>query len=210
MKNLQKPNWLSSLLNVNQQEKLCLYIEQLGHFNKNFSLFSKNQSLDFCWEMALDSLTAGRLCLKNFRDKNIEIADIGSGNGMPGILWALLKSSYTFLLFEPNKKKAQFLEYCIWKMDLQNVKVKNIKVQEHDKKIIYAVSKAFLPLEQRLSLTENLFLRGGVYYHLYSLKWKQEWKGLPKTLQRRWKLTMQNYSYPPFLSERVLLKAQKI
>ncbi len=205
IKKLEKPKWVSSLLNSDQQAKLGIYIQQLLHFNKTVALFSRKQSADFCWELALDSLIAGRLILEEC--KNIKIADIGSGNGFPGIILALLQPSCSFLLFEPNKKKAQFLEYCIWKMNLSNVKVKNMRIEEYPKKLKYGVSKAFLSLEQRLILTESVFVSDASYYHFCSKEWEREWNNLD--LQKKWQVTPQNYSYLSFLSERVLLKTVK-
>ena len=207
IKKLEKPKWTSSLLKPDQQAKLGIYIQQLLHFNKTVALFSRKQSADFCWELALDSFIAGQLISEELKD--IEIADIGSGNGFPGIVFALLQPSCSFLLFEPNKKKAQFLEYCIWKMNLHNVKVKNMLVEEYPGKLKYGVSKAFLSLEQRLILTEPMFVSGASYYHFCSTNWEKEWDHLPMKLQNKWQVTAQNYSYLSFLSERVLLKTVK-
>ena len=204
---VQKPKWVSSLLNSDQQAKLGIYIQQLLHFNKTVALFSRKQSASFCWELALDSLIGGKLIFEELKD--IEIADIGSGNGFPGIVFALLQLSCSFLLFEPNKKKAQFLEYCIWKMNLSNVKIKNMRIEEYPKKLKHGVSKAFLSLEQRLILTEPVFISGASYYHFCSVNWKKEWDHLPMKLQNRWQVTAQNYSYFSFLSERILLKTVK-
>ena len=207
IQNLQKPKWASSLLSPDQQEKLCVYVQQLLHFNKTVALFSRKKSEGFCWEMILDSLVAGKIVLEEL--KNAEIADIGSGNGFPGIVWALLQPSCSFLLFEPNKKKAQFLEYCIWKMNLKNVEVKNIRIEEYPEKIKYGVSKAFLSLKERLILTEPVFISGASYYHFCSIGWEKEWQNLSVDLQSKWQFLAKNYSIPSFLSERVLLKTTK-
>ena len=213
IKKLEKPNWTSSLLNLNQQEKLCVYIQQLLHFNKTVALFSRKQSASFCWDMALDCFVAGKLFLEEFKEEGIEIADIGSGNGFPGIIWALLQPSCSFLLFEPNKKKAQFLEYCTWKMELSNVKVKNMLVEEYPRKyqkqLKHGVSKAFLSLEERLILTEPVFVSGASYYHFCSVNWKKEWNSLPLSLQEKWFPVAHSYSHLPLLAERVLLKTVK-
>ena len=206
-KDLQKPKWVFSLLNSHQQEKLCMYVQQLLHFNKTVNLFSRKQSEDFCWEMVLDSLIAGKLFLEELT--GAEIADIGSGNGLPGIVWALLQPSSSFLLFEPNKKKAQFLEYCAWKMNLQNVQVKNMLIEEYSGKLKYGVSKAFLSLEKRLVLTEPVFMSGASYYHFCFQEWQKQWQSLPVELQNKWQPVAQNYSYLSFLSERILLKTVK-
>ena len=49
--------------------------------------------------------------------------DVGSGSGLPGIPWAILKPDTSFILVESNKKKSGFLLRCKSVLDLKNVEV---------------------------------------------------------------------------------------
>ena len=273
---MQKSFFESNIhLELEQIQKLELYISELVHFNQKFSLFSpqptgrkqnlpqggqrsqlcsadgdfvpsgsrdnresqrekasplsaihpanqapfnqKGQSIPpLLVELVVDSLVAGRLLLKKALPG--PIADIGSGAGFPGLVLALLDPDREFWLYEVHKKKAGFLEHITWKLNLKNVKVKNIPIQEEKPDSLnQAVSKAFFSLPKRLELTKSIFkggthLDGGTrpdegarYYHLQSLAYEREWAKLSPRLKRAWTLAeVEKYSHPLF-SERVLL-----
>ena len=196
---------LNEFLSSSQREKLDIYVEELCHFNQTIPLYSRRQGEDFCWELILDSILAGRLLLKDCTYRLI--ADIGSGAGFPGIVLATLDPFRQFWLFEPNRKKAAFLEYACWKMKLENVQVKNVPVQQRKIFLNCAVSKAFLSLSQRLLLTQPCFKTGASYYHLQSLGWEKQWQKLSLDVQNAWRIiTVKKYSHPCFFSERFLLR----
>ena len=201
------PPWTDTL-ETSHKEKLKTYAEELFHFNKKIVLYSRRQKPDFCWKMILDSYLAGKILLQdNFHSV---IADIGSGAGFPGIVLAVLDTKKEFWLFEPNKKRASFLEYICWKMDLKNTYVKNRRIQEEKEQLSCAVSKAFLSLGQRLALTKPCFKKGAFYYHFQSLNWKQHWEKIPQNIRESWQIEkVEEYSYLPFLSQRVLIKTRR-
>ena len=207
MTDKNQPKWLKALNIQNTvQEKLILYVELLMHFNKNINLISrKSSSNTFCWNMVLDSFLASQLILE--RTKYSLIADIGSGNGLPGLILALQAPKKKIILFEPNQKKAEFLQYCLWKMDLKNAVVLKQKVQEHKLfPLKCGVSKAFLSLTKRLKITSAVFEKQGEYYHFCTNSWKKDWNKAPKLVRQKWQAReVKKYSYPPFLSERMLL-----
>lgn len=196
----------TDIIDTSHKEKLDIYAGELIHFNKTTSLYSRRQNPDFCWKMILDSYLAGQILLKD--SSHYIIADIGSGAGFPGIVLAVLDPKREFWLFEPNKKKAAFLKYIRWKMNLKNTHIKNRRVQEEKTSLNCAISKAFLSLDQRLILTQPVFKPEAYYYHLQSTKWEKQWKRASDNIRKTWSLTeVQRYSHLPLLSERVLLRA---
>ena len=201
---METPKW-TKVLSPPQKRKLSLYIKELCYFNQSISLFSRRQSEEFCWNMILDSLLAGRILLKDSISCSI-IADIGSGAGFPGIVLAVRKPSKVFWLYESNRKKADFLEYMVWKMDLRNVKVK-ARIQDEEAPLDCAVSKAFFSLNKRLLLTQCVFKPGASYYHFLTKDWKKQWEKLSPEVRKNWQMGMvKTYKENPFLSERVLLR----
>ena len=196
----------TDIINSSHKKKLNIYAEELIHFNKTIPLYSRQQNPDFCWEMILDSYLAGQILLED--NAHSIIADIGSGAGFPGTILAILDPKREFWLFEPNKKKATFLEYICWKLKLKNLSVKNRKIQEEKTILNCAVSKAFFSLDERLTLTQSVFQPGAYYYHLQSLNWEKQWQKVSPNIRKIWSLSeLQRYNHLPLLSERVLLKA---
>lgn len=205
---MKKFKWINTLLNPLERKKLTIYAQELHHFNKKTPLFSRQQKEDFCWKMILDSFLAGKILLKD--NSHSTIADIGTGAGFPGIVLAILDLERQFLLFEPHQKKAAFLEYIKWKINLKNIQIQNIPIQKETVLLNCAVSKAFLSLDQRLALTKSHFKKGAIYYHFQSLKWKKQWQKVSPNIHKSWQVKkVEEYSYSPFLPRRVLIKTYK-
>jgi len=192
-------------LNSSQAKALEVYLKELNHFNKTIPLYSRRQKDNFCQEMILDSLLAGSILLKDCSHRII--ADIGSGAGFPGIVLAVLDPLREFWLFEPNRKKAAFLEYAGWKMNLKNIQVRDIPIQQEKTALNCTVSKAFLSLHQRLTLTRTVFEQGAYYYHLQSSGWEKQWQKSPAHIQAEWRIkAVKQYKHPLFSTKRVLLR----
>ncbi len=201
-----KTDELEELLHSSQRKQLKIYTEELCYFNRKFSLFSRRKEESFIQELIWDSLLAGQALLKDCNCKTI--SDIGSGAGFPGLVLAVLDSSREFWLFEPNRKKASFLEYAVQKMNLKNTQVKNIPVQQEKTLLSCAVSKAFLSLSKRLIATQPCLKKEAVYYHLQSLNWKRQWEKSPAEIRKIWRIReVTKYSHPLLPGERVLLES---
>jgi len=181
MKLLEKFSLITS-----QISKIKIYVDALSHFNKTIPLYSRKKDQSFCWELIINSLLAGEILLKD-NDSSL-IADIGAGSGFPGCVLAILDPVRDFWLFEPHKKKADFLEHIIWKMDLKNTQIKNIPIQQSEQLLDCAVSKAFLSLGERLNLTKSVFRPRASYYHLQSVNWREQWLQSSEEVKGFWKI----------------------
>lgn len=75
---------------------------------------------DRIWERhVLDSLRA----LPCLPSGTIEVVDIGSGAGLPGIPLAIARPAARFVLLEPKRRRAGFLELAVERLRLRNVTV---------------------------------------------------------------------------------------
>ncbi len=201
-------DWKKLFLSSSKKNKLEVYAKELDRFNKKIPLFSRKKGVDFCWELILDSYLAGQLLLKDSSQRCI--SDIGSGAGFPGVLLAVLDPDREIWLFESNRKKADFLKYICWKLNLKNVEVKHTTIQR-EKAIKCAVSKAFFPLSKRLLLTGPCFRKGAFYYHLQTSHWKKEWENTDKSTKKLWQVkAVKEYNHSHLPGKRVLLKMQKL
>ena len=206
---MQDPEWLFSLVSPLQARKLRLYVQELRVFNKKFNLFSRRQGEAFCWHHILDSLLAVRQILQ--RGPYSLISDIGSGSGFLGVTLAVLSPGQKLELFESQPRKAYFLKYMCWKMELKQATVQARAIQQSSHKISCGVSKAFLKWDQRLKITAPVFKKGSVYYHLQSFQKPQGIPSLSEKQKKHWKVTWnQKYCYLPFLSDRALLETTRL
>lgn len=72
----------------------------------------------------LDSLVA----LPHISGPNI--VDVGSGAGLPGIPIALARPDWRVTLVESNQKKAAFLQQAVVELGLQNVTIKQERIEK--------------------------------------------------------------------------------
>ncbi len=58
-------------------------------------------------------------------------ADVGSGAGFPGLVWAMAKPEAAFTLIEPTAKRCRYLEEAAKVLGLENVTVVNRRAEEY-------------------------------------------------------------------------------
>ena len=199
-----------SSLTDKQIQQLKVYSFLLIQFNKVCALYSRQKTSTFCWNLIWDSLVASKFLLKD-APKGQALADIGSGAGFPGLVLAILDPSRKVLLYEPQNKKAQFLNYAGFKIGLSNIEVKKMPIQQEKCILKLAVSKAFLPLDKRLQLAQGAFKKGAMYYHLQSLGWQQDWDKVAPHIKQNWQIKeIKKYKAPLNNSQKVLLRTDFI
>lgn len=113
-----------------QVDQLEAYMAQVLEFNKGYNLMKAENADELAVNHVLDSLVAvphlkeliEDLCEKN-GNPVLEMADIGSGGGCPGIPLAIAFPNHNFTLVERMEKRCVFLNDVVKNLDLQNVKV---------------------------------------------------------------------------------------
>lgn len=80
-------------------------------------------------------------------EKGVNIADLGTGGGFPGIPLAIMFPEVDFLLVDSIGKKLKVVNEVAAALELKNVKTRHIRVEEiTDKKFDFVVSRAVAPL----------------------------------------------------------------
>lgn len=142
------------------QKKLDGYIKELMLFNaaydlvgaENYDQIVVNHVLDslapwhFIQELALERQTG--------RQEPVQIADIGSGGGLPGIPLAIVLPHWQFVLVERMSKRCAFLENCAAVLGLANVRVENLQAEQVELgSFDVATFRAFRPLDKKMIRT---------------------------------------------------------
>ena len=123
-------------------EKLKIYQKFLIEKNKTLNLIGKNTEKSIFSRHFKDSAQ-----IYDLIDKNIDIVDIGTGAGFPGIIVKILMENNNLIgnitLIEKSTKKSQFLEDLCIKLDLK-VKIENKRLENYNfSKISTVISRAF-------------------------------------------------------------------
>lgn len=96
--------------------------------------------------------------------EGLEVCDIGSGAGLPGLVLALRRPDLKVTLVEPLLRRTRFLEEAIEALGLDNVEVVRARAEElHGKRDFdVVVSRAVAPLGRLLAWSLPLVRQGGV------------------------------------------------
>lgn len=141
------------------QEKLEGYIRELMLFNSAYDLVGADNKEQIVVNHILDSLSAWKYIheLAQEREaggKQVQIADIGSGGGLPGIPLALALPHIHFTLVERMSKRCAFLENSVAILNLKNVTVINSQVEQIPTNTFHvATFRAFRPLDKKMIKT---------------------------------------------------------
>ena len=140
------------------EEKLRLYMKELLLFNAAYDLVGADNEKDIIIHHLLDSLAGVHHIEKLFSEQQDtitpEIADIGSGGGLPGIPLALALPHIHFTLVERMSKRCAFLENSVAILNLKNVTVINSQVEQIPENSFHITTfRAFRPLDKKMIKT---------------------------------------------------------
>ena len=92
------------------------------------------------------------------------VADIGSGAGLPGIVWAIVRPDLRMILVEPLLRRTRFLDEIVGELGLfGRVEIKHSRAQELDGRlrVDIATARAVAPLQRLLPMMAPLTRPGG-------------------------------------------------
>lgn len=141
------------------------YVELLWASNEELNLFSRKMTVE---ELVDNHVLDCLLPLKQFPTGLKYAADLGSGGGLPGVIYAIQFPDTRYILFEKSVLKQNFLKKCI-------ALAPNLVVQgeiPHDlDKVQIVTARAFKPIDVILDITRSYYGKKGKYF---LLKGRQE------------------------------------
>lgn len=145
--------------------RLDAYLTHLLDTNRTFNLTAVRDEAQAWEKHILDSLT---LIAPLASPEAHDVADVGSGGGLPGIPLAICLPDVQFTLIEATGKKAAFLRRCVERLGLSNVEVVQERAetlgQDHHRfreRFDVVMARAVGPMRVLLELTIPLAKVGG-------------------------------------------------
>jgi len=165
-------------LSEKQINQLETYIQEVLEFNKGYNLMKADDANELAVNHILDTLVAvphiKELISKRSEatgNSVLDIADIGSGGGCPGIPLSIVFPEHNFTLVERMEKRCGFLITVVKKLGLTNVKVDcraadTVKAESFD----IEVFRAFHPFDLKITNLLLRMLKKGGYLGAYKAR----------------------------------------
>ena len=146
---MNKEQFLQELekMNINleqkQVEQLDKFFSMMVEWNNKINLTSIIDEKDVYLKHFYDSLTLAKVI--DF-SKDIEICDVGTGAGFPGIVLKIVFPNIKITLIDSLNKRINYLEEVIKELKLENIEALHYRMEEYSKineeKFDYIVSRA--------------------------------------------------------------------
>lgn len=160
------------------RSKMDTYINEIILFNSAYNLTNTSDHDELWTRHIEDSLAACdqiETLAEGIKAQNpgvqIQIGDIGSGGGLPGIPLAAYFPQYQFTLVERMSKRCAFLENVAAILGLSNVTVMNSEAERVPSESFHiATFRAFRPLDDKMTKTLLALTKTGGYLAAYKAK----------------------------------------
>ena len=90
------------------------------------------------------------------------VADVGSGAGLPGLVWAIARPDLKVTLIEPLLRRTVFLEEAVDALGLDRVRVLRSRAEDVTEQFDVVTARAVAPLEKLAAWCLPLVRPGGV------------------------------------------------
>lgn len=157
-------------LSLEQENRLNSYARMIFDTNKKYNLTGLKSLESIIKTLVIGSLEP--LIAWNV-PRGTRFADMGSGSGIPGIPIGIFFDVIQGILFEADKKKADFISYAIKELGLSNLEVCSQRVEELGRGTAYretfdwVLARAFGSIYTVLELGLP-FLNVNGYLYIYS------------------------------------------
>ena len=152
------------------------YLFELKKWNRAYNLTALQNDRDIIIKHFFDSL----LFLKVFPEHSVNVCDVGSGAGFPGIPIAIIRPDISVTLIEPSRKKCAFLRNIKKVINLNNVAVLEARVEDiKDSGFNIAVTRALFSIDEFIKKTKHVVEKNGCFIVSKGPKFHEELVKMP-------------------------------
>ncbi len=190
---------------------LRIFQLELLRFNQSLDLIQNSTEKQADLLYFYDSIKSSEFIVKENPEMK-EIFDFGSGNGFPGVVFAILYPNIAVKIIEEDIRKSDFLKHIISRVQIGNLEVLHLQPEKFvAPSPVIAVSRGLSNLARTLLLGSKVLEKGSVLYALKSDDWFSEISTLPAQISSTWNTDMAcECELPESLGIRVLIKSVKI
>jgi 16S rRNA (guanine527-N7)-methyltransferase len=186
---------------------LELFLQEMGRWNQVHNLTAIEGEKDSIRLHLIDSIAVLPVLRQFLKGPSPQIADLGSGGGLPAIPIAIIEPEWQISLIEAIRKKTAFLQHVRGKLKLKNIEVLCERVEDaavqQPAQFDAVISRAFTNLARFLDLSLPFLKPDGL---VFAMKAKRADDEMKDVCMDDWRLIADELLHIPNLAvERRLL-----
>lgn len=118
-------------LQCEEEERLLSYLKLIQSWNEKMDLVSPASGPVLMERHLLDSLACYLLIFQHYKiARSASIIDIGSGAGLPGVVFSIMQPNRKVYLSEPREKRCHFLKEVRRELGLKELEVVCVRMED--------------------------------------------------------------------------------
>ncbi len=164
--------------------RLLAYAELLAKWNRLYNLTAVRDPQQMLYQHLLDCLAVIPPLDRRLGASAARLLDVGSGGGLPGAVFAIMRSVWTVCCVDAVAKKSSFVRQAASELGLENLRAEHARVESlqqppHD----VVVSRAFASLGDFVALTRRHVAQGGCWLAMKGRRPDDELAELPADVE---------------------------
>jgi 16S rRNA (guanine527-N7)-methyltransferase len=177
---------LGLVLSPEQRRQLLAYLGLISKWNKVYNLTAVRDPADMLTHHLLDSLSALGPLQRHLSAQGLQHAsllDVGSGAGLPGIVFAIGCPGLQVSCVDTVSKKAAFIQQAAGELGLKNLRGVHARVESLAGPFDVVCSRAFASLLDFTAWSRQALVPGGVWLAMKGKHPADEMAALPAQVQ---------------------------
>ena len=146
------------------RRQLLAYLDLLHKWNQAYNLSAVRDPQQMVHQHLLDCLAALPALDRDLQGRGARVLDVGSGAGLPGVVWALMRPHWSLCCVDAVAKKASFVRQVAAELALHNLRAEHARVEQLQlPPFDVVVSRAFASLADFTRLTRRQLANGGCW-----------------------------------------------
>lgn len=177
----QAAEQLGLALSTGEIDKLLGHLSMLARWNRVYNLTALREPHEMLGHHLIDCLSAVPALRRHAAGRALSVLDVGSGGGLPGVVFAVLQPDWPVTCVDTVGKKAGFIRQVAVDLKLRNLQAVHSRVEAmpqrggHD----LITSRAFASLADFVSLTRSQLAQSGVWLAMKGRQPDDEIAALP-------------------------------
>lgn len=138
------------------QQRLLAYLDLMSKWNRAYNLSAVRDPQQMLHQHLLDCLAVLPPLDRHLHGRAARILDVGSGAGLPGAVWALVRSDWDVCCVDAVGKKVSFVRQAAAELAIRNLHPEHARVEQlRGPPFDVVVSRAFASLVDFTRLTRR-------------------------------------------------------